>query len=120
MFGPSIAVARSEGKDVFATQGGPVPTEGDYLDSLDRIEFGMATEEEFAITVPDVIVKDWRNLDQVAEYVSATVSKPLHGRHRWPAIRGERQTPSPKITPEAHRQGKECDRYWKSRWGTGP
>src|SRR3546814_13269441 len=77
MFGPSIAVAMSEGKDVFATQGGPVPTEGDYLDSLDRNEFGMAIEEEFEIPVPDVIVKYWRNLDQGDEYVSATVTQQL-------------------------------------------
>src|SRR3546814_6613274 len=70
MFGPSIAVAMSEGKDVFATQGGPVPTEGDYLDSLDRIEFGMAIEEEFDITVPDVIVKDWRSEEHTSELQS--------------------------------------------------
>lgn len=81
MFGPSIAEAMREGKDIFTTTNGPVPADGDYLDSLDRIEFSMAIEEEFDITVPDVIVKDWKTLDQIAEYVSTVVSKPLHGGH---------------------------------------
>ena len=80
-FGSNIAELLRDGDRVFFDHGDAEKPEEDYLDSLDRTEFAMAIEDEFEITVPDVIAADWKTLDQIAEYVSTVVSKPLHGGH---------------------------------------
>ena len=81
MFGPQIAAAAQEGKEIFFDHDNGRAPDSDYLDSLDRVELVMACEEEFGVEVPDVIAKTFKTIDDAASYIATVTSGPLHGAH---------------------------------------
>ncbi len=40
-------------------------------DSLDRIEAGMALEEEFGVTIPDEAIEKWNTVGDVMDWLAA-------------------------------------------------
>lgn len=78
-FSPEIAAKAATGEPIFAPHGAGWNQAEDGLDSLDRAEFVMATEDEFDIVIPDVLTVDIRTLDQMIALVDVIVSPPAHG-----------------------------------------
>lgn len=68
-FGDSVANDAREGREIFVDHGRGW-ADGS-LDSLDKVEFVMAVEDEFHISVPDYAIRDFRLLDDVATFVDA-------------------------------------------------
>ena len=75
--GDIVAEKATGGTDIFAAHGSA--WHAGYLDSLDRMELVMRLEDEFKIELPDAIVIDVRNIDELAHIVDAKISPPLHG-----------------------------------------
>jgi acyl carrier protein len=73
-FGVSIAEAAADGGEIFANHGRGWAAGA--LDSLDKVEFAMAVEDEFDVEIPDDRVKDFRTLDDVATFVGAAAHGP--------------------------------------------
>jgi acyl carrier protein len=45
-------------------------------DSLDRIEAGMALEEEFGLTIPDEAIQKWSTVGDVLDWLARRQSQP--------------------------------------------
>jgi len=45
-------------------------------DSLDRIEAGMALEEEFGLTIPDEAIEQWSTVGDVLDWLTRRQIKP--------------------------------------------
>lgn len=45
-------------------------------DSLDRIEAGMALEEEFGLTIPDEAIEEWSTVGDVLDWLARRQIKP--------------------------------------------
>lgn len=71
--------ATEEGSEIFVDHGRGW-ADGD-LDSLDKMEFVLAVEDEFKIDIPDYQIQGFRTLEDVAKFVHARKSAPLHGAH---------------------------------------
>jgi len=77
--GDDVAFAAAAGEEIFATHGAGW---GDgKLDSLDRLEFVMAVEDEYDIEITDALTVDVRTADQVAELVDTLTRSAAHGAH---------------------------------------
>ena len=71
--------AQEEGAEIFADHG--KGWADGSLDSLDKVEFVMAVEDEFKVEIPDSIVPGFKTLDDVARYVDTMKSGAAHGGH---------------------------------------
>lgn len=78
-FGDSITDSAAEGEDVFVDHGRGW-ADGS-LDSLDKVEFIMAVEDDFSIEIPDYQVTGFKTLDDVATFIDALTRGPVHGAH---------------------------------------
>ena len=45
-------------------------------DSLDRIEAGMALEEEFGLTIPDEAIEEWSTVGDVLDWLAKRQIQP--------------------------------------------
>jgi acyl carrier protein len=47
-----------------------------HADALDRIEVGMALEEEFDIAIPDNAIGEWRTVGDLLDWLVARKARP--------------------------------------------
>lgn len=45
-------------------------------DSLDRIEAGMALEQEFGVEIPDAVIEHWSTVGDVLDWVTSHAGAP--------------------------------------------
>ena len=77
-FGADLLAKAEGGDDLFKPAGAADRLKND-LDSLDKVDFIMAVEDSFDITISDVEAELCRSLEDVVNTVDTHLSKPRFG-----------------------------------------
>jgi acyl carrier protein len=78
-FGNDLAQRFGDGEALFSSHNdrGKEPE----LDSLDRVEFALAVEEEFKMEIPDSILGGFSTVGDFTGYIDQMTAPPAHGGH---------------------------------------